>query len=388
MFEQSTEDNNGLDDALKLKDIAMETLQNKFPFFFKDQDFEDLDDAEKKGTLGAARDVAGYSIFYFLFIVLVLWRRDVLSEFQLTSALDETFETDGRFGTLSHLSYSDISSRDDLWDWLQGPVSAAFISTKETSYIRAVEDASDATDSMKISGMHDKLLGVNKLIPSTLRLRQLRVAGQKCSTDNHISTAAEPFNLCFPKYSTKNRQSDTIVAFDKSSFATGNTWTNPLSTDSPFTRLAERTTGGIVAGVDTYDSTGYVVDLIANTTEWTSTLANLREKEWFSQTETRALIVQFVVFNPTINSIVQIDFLAEFFPNGGMSVSSKYRPMVFDLYTSLGDQILLGIEVLISLGAILKILSDLVVLVPKCCAVVCHSCGACCTICGCHRCAR
>ena len=72
LFEQSTEDNNGLDDALKLKDIAMETLQNKFPFFFKDQDFEDLDDAEKKGTLGAARDVAGYSIFYFLFIVLVL----------------------------------------------------------------------------------------------------------------------------------------------------------------------------------------------------------------------------------------------------------------------------------------------------------------------------
>ena len=31
LFEQSTEDNNGLDDALKLKDIAMETLQNKFP---------------------------------------------------------------------------------------------------------------------------------------------------------------------------------------------------------------------------------------------------------------------------------------------------------------------------------------------------------------------
>ena len=356
----------------RVKDRAKECLAFTAPFLFGSQD---ENETASKSKMSATRDVTGYSLLYLLFIVLVLWRRSVLPEFNFVNVLQEKIEANGRYGALSHLTYSSVSSRDDLWEWLQGPMSDIFVYSQDgVEYSQLLED----TNSMNnVAGIYKKVLGNNELMSSTLRLRQLRVTGRKCSEQVSLRS---PDKLCYPEYASNTKNIETIVPANGGSFISGSTWTNPLVANSAFSRLTERTTGGIVTGIDVYDSTGYVVDLVTNASQWKATLTNLRNGQWLSKEQTRALIVQFVVYNPTVYAFVQIDFLVELFPDGGMSLSSSYRPMVFDLYTTVGEQILLLLEFLIFVGAGIKFVHDLLLLLLRCCVLQCGGlrCRCCC----------
>ena len=370
----------------RLQTQASEKLEFSLPIiayckqFFSKKSEKDQEATIKRrnGSGSGARDLFLYSTFYFVFCLTVLWKRAVLPQFYMTSALQEKLEWNGKFGELSHMTYSKVLCRDDLWDWLEGPVSEVFINSAGTSYTRSLERVSEVD---KVRGISDRIVGNNELVPSVLRLRQLRVKSQPCT---ELVTARSNISLCYPNYQASTRSSGAISSSDGTPFVKGETWVDGLSEDSSFSRLAARTGRGIVSGIHDYDASGYVVDLVTNASEWKSTLTSLRNSQWLDREHTRALIVQFVVYNPTLNAFLQADFLAEFFPAGGVSVHSSFRPMVLDLYSTVGERVLLVIEILICVWALCKLLHIVTVLL-KSCWRSCSRCLGGCRMCRCCR---
>ena len=138
------------------------------------------DGGSKQNGNGSIRDLFLYSIFYMVFCLTVLFKRQVLPEYHFTKALQEKLEWNGKFGDLGHMTFEHVTNRDDVWDWLEGPVSETFINRGGNSYTRALEVQSGVD---KVTGVSDRVVGTNELIPSILRLRQLRVAGKSCEKD-------------------------------------------------------------------------------------------------------------------------------------------------------------------------------------------------------------
>jgi hypothetical protein len=361
------------EDLSKLKSLLKEKMESMCPFCFQreDPDEHDRNIPIKKKIMGKAesmfgfkRDVFSYSILYFFVFILITFRRNILHEYRMSKAIDLRFGQNGKFGPLNLMTYDQIMNRDDVWNWIEGPISEVFIGQTSYTKLREKTFKVDVT-----SGIHNRLLGSNCLLPSSVRFRQLRVEGFPCkdSTTKHSNTTT-----CYPDYSWKTHGSDTITLITGNQ---GSTFSNLLDGNTPFARLASRTNAGIINGIIQYDASGYIVDLVTNATNWTSTLSNLHASNWLDASSTRALIMQFVVYSPAVNVFIQANFLFEFFPDGSSFVSSSFRTMMFDLFLSSGERFLLVFEVCVLIWAMLKFAKIILSMVRT---LVLNGCFGCC----------
>ena len=78
----------------------------------------------------------------------------------------------------------------------------------------------------------------------------------------------------------------------------------------------------------TYRSGGYVYELRGRLSEMRANLSQLRQLAWIDN-RTRALLIQFALYNPNVQLFTSVTLLVEFLSTGGLYPQSRFEPISF-----------------------------------------------------------
>ncbi len=139
----------------------------------------------------------------------------------------------------------------------------------------------------------------------------------------------DKINFCLGEYNFLNE--------DKNNY--GLKWTEyntsyaPVSTsDSNFHESFKYTSSLVLKGLpesgayDTYWGGGYVFKLLGNSDELIASLEQLESMNWINR-NTRAVFIEFPIYNPNINLLISGTILFEFLPSGTLAKNSKFIPL-------------------------------------------------------------
>ncbi|XP_071105701.1 polycystin-1-like [Haliotis cracherodii] len=148
-------------------------------------------------------------------------------------------------------------------------------------------------------------------------MRQLRVEPGLCETIDVMQTVITECNEAYSLFSES-----------KGSFAPD--W-KPLGVNETARmeysyRTASDLNGYPYLGLlEVYGGGGYVVELRGSKTTLENKMLELEKENWIDK-YTRAVFVEFTVYNPQVNLFAIVTILAEFQPSGGVLTSSRFEP--------------------------------------------------------------
>ena len=263
----------------------------------------------------------------------VAWARERrLKEMQMWSIVREFFAYMAFLSLLFLLAYSNgnpnafyqvqhlrntfhnsrqINTIDQYWNWL------------EHSFVTKLRAQSwyNGQAPRNLSGFLDDK--THRLI-GWATMRQLRVRSDSCHVGKSLQTM---FSLCEDEYSFFNEE--------KRSFERG--WgnvteqaPNASSVDRAFTYQSSEQLGTQWLGGNhhTYGSGGYVYDFRGRLQDLKSNLSQLHQANWIDG-QTRAVIVQFTLYNPNVQLFTSVILLAEFLTTGGIETQFSFQPISF-----------------------------------------------------------
>ncbi len=154
-------------------------------------------------------------------------------------------------------------------------------------------------------------------------MRQLRVKTNSCHIQDSVKSL---FSHCNNDYSFSNEE--------KQSFSPG--WMNQTTSisNSSIDQAFVYQSGGqldtyfFVGSQQTYDSGGYVYQFRGRLSDLQSNLSTLHQLEWIDS-QTRAVIIQFSLYNPNAQLFTSVILLAEFLSTGGIITQSRFEPISF-----------------------------------------------------------
>ncbi len=151
-------------------------------------------------------------------------------------------------------------------------------------------------------------------------MRQLRVKSHQCQDRQIVSIS------CEDDYSFSNEE--------KTSFDPG--WNNQTTQlySSSIQQAFKYQNGDeldsyITKGKHgTYGTGGYVYEFRGRLSELRNNLSELHQLEWINN-QTRAVIIQFNLYNPNVQLFTSIKLLIEFLSSSGLSTESHFEPFSF-----------------------------------------------------------
>jgi hypothetical protein len=153
-------------------------------------------------------------------------------------------------------------------------------------------------------------------------MRQLRIKSQQCQVQLNFSSQ------CQYDYSFSNEE--------KGSFNPGwilNNQTNQIYSSTilqafQYQNGNESNSYVYVGQYGTYNSGGYVYEFLGRLSDIESNLSLLYQLEWINS-QTRAVIIQFNLYNPNVELFTSITLLVEFLSTGGLFPQSSFQPFSF-----------------------------------------------------------
>jgi hypothetical protein len=154
-------------------------------------------------------------------------------------------------------------------------------------------------------------------------MRQLRIKPDSCQIPKSV---AHLITHCNDDYSFSNEE--------KRSFQPG--WINQTtqilnsSIDQAFEYRSgeELNTYTYVGNYHTYNSGGYAYELRGRLSDLQNNLSTLHQLQWIDS-QTRAVIIQFSLYNPNSQLFTSVNLLAEFLSTGGIETESRFEPISF-----------------------------------------------------------
>jgi polycystin 1L2 len=146
-------------------------------------------------------------------------------------------------------------------------------------------------------------------------LRQVRVINNSCSVSSEFKSL---ITTCY---------SDSFFRMDSKDFSFN--WTSfnssfipnieMLNTYKSFQHMSASSLDNYpyMTGLNTYLGDGFVLNLTGSLNEVQSNLTLLRKMNWIDR-QTRAIFIQFLLFNPNINMFAYLNILFEILPSGNM----------------------------------------------------------------------
>lgn len=218
--------------------------------------------------------------------------------------VDKNFRTEHETET----NFRDLTSIDEFWEF------ADIIFLEELNDRQMYRDFSNIMN-------ENILLG-------TVRLRQLRVRNDSCTVPGIFKNL---FSDCYDFYSSSSQ--------DQRSFGlkAGTAWTYHTSQelDGFFTW----------AKFQFYPGSGYFQELTESCEKNRLILQNLHENGWINR-GTRAVFIEFTIYNPNINVFCVTKFIVEVLPTGGLITSTNYQIFNVINLSSAADCILLMFELI------------------------------------------
>jgi polycystin 2 len=223
-------------------------------------------------------------------------------------------------------SFSGMASMQDFWDVMQGP-------TMDSLYWEEWYNGQNSSFTNFIY-YENKLLGVP-------RLRQVRVSKNSCRVPTLFKTTISD---CYDSYNFFNE--------DKSPFGLYATDQSNMNETAFFYQSSSKVNAPVVGGtVGTYGGGGYVKVLHLSKNASADALQFLVDNVWLDR-GTRAVFLDFSVYNANINLFCQIRLISEFPSTGGVLPSFQFRTVKLLRYVSSMDYFVLACEIIFVLFTI------------------------------------
>lgn len=183
------------------------------------------------------------------------------------------------------------------------------------------------------------ILYENRLLGSP-RIRQLRVRNDSCNVHSDFKKA---ITQCFDNYSPHFE--------DKSPFGlmNGTAWTYHTEKE-----LNGADHWGLLSS---YSGAGYYADLGITKEAATQVMADLKENLWIGRA-TRAVFLDFTVYNANVNLFCVIKLVFEFPATGGMIPSWSFRTVKLLRYVSVSDYFIMACEFFFTLFILYYIVEE------------------------------
>ena len=219
-----------------------------------------------------------------------------------------------RFGEYGEKTFMDISTVEEAFDWMQGPL------------LEGVYPQEAGTEQRYV-------MSYNKVV-GQLRFRQLRVKQDGCSLSTSVyqdgyandgsSRQYQLIDYCYPAYDYTVRSEE---AFGPEELQTA--WSGFTYTTAEENGLEGLT---VIGQVENYDGSGFVLDLDgADRATYISTLENRRANRWIDR-QTRAVLISLNLYNGNYDYLCQSTFLIEFSQGGSLVPSFKQNVLRTDIW--------------------------------------------------------
>uniref|UniRef100_A0A8C9RMB8 Polycystin 2 like 1, transient receptor potential cation channel n=1 Tax=Scleropages formosus TaxID=113540 RepID=A0A8C9RMB8_SCLFO len=214
----------------------------------------------------------------------------------------------------SGITFQSIGCMADFWSYAQGPLLDGLYWT--TWY----NNQSMETSPQSFIYYENLLLGVP-------RVRQLKVKHNSCTIPKDFQTEIAD---CFDVYSEPKEDNLPFGLIN------GTAWTYHTEKE-----LQGSSTWGLLA---TYSGAGYYQDLRLTKTKSAEVLQELMDNLWLDR-GTRALFIDFSVYNANVNLFCVTSLLVEFPATGGALTSYQIRTVKLIRYVNNWDAFIMGCEI-------------------------------------------
>lgn len=211
-------------------------------------------------------------------------------------------------------NFRTLSSVQDFWKFTEGPL-------LDGLYWEAQPGHHNDADNRSFIFYENLLLGVP-------RIRQLRVRNGSCSIPVDLR---DEIKECYDVYSVSSE--------DRAPFGpqNGTAWIYTSEKD-----LNGSTHWGVIAA---YSGAGYYLDLSRTREETATQLAGLRKNVWLDR-GTRAVFIDFSVYNANVNLFCVARLLVELPATGGVVTSWQFQPVKLIRYITAFDFFLAACEII------------------------------------------
>eukprot|EP00947_MAST-08B_sp_MAST-8B-sp1_P004087 g4087.t1 len=324
------------------------------------------------------RDFFIYIIWFVAHVLNLFMRRDVQGAFFIADNLNQTVAS-SPFGLYGDKTFLTMEELDDFWDWAGGPLQQAMFPRR--FYNGSIIETGAYTN---FTGPFGKVAG------GLVRFRQVRVKPDCGCALSFTTGVKDMFGTCYGHYTKKCRSkeefgqhnfvppapvvnmsalspgpspvailpspapapaNETAITYNLTSmWRQGFVYADPTGVVKDSSDEVMFDSAGTKGVADYYDGSGFYVDIPLDILAWANTLAQLRANKWLDE-QTRAVVVQYNVFNPNYNVYCAVKQVLEYLPCGKVITSSRYDVLKLAMYESTGDK-LYGI-----LDAVLMLLS-------------------------------
>ena len=264
-----------------------------------------LSDGEKKFK-SQLKELTVY-ILFLITLSVVIYGTVTPYQFYYTKSVENLFVD----GNNIEVTWGEVESWDSLWRYLQNTLL-------------------DGIHDNKIEGKGVYVYNENKLL-SLPRLRQLKISNDSCEIPSVFSNVL--FN-CYSDYSVEEEKTDNLqfISFYSDQSNEGKVYNEKLNTRPYSGQLAR------------YGHGGYQQLLSTDKNISSFILHDLKFNGWIDR-GTRAVFIDFTLYNANINMFCIVKLVAEFLPTGGIATSHEILVQKLLRYVSTKDNILFGFEV-------------------------------------------
>ncbi|XP_067670971.1 polycystin-1-like protein 2 [Haliotis asinina] len=253
------------------------------------------------------REIVFYSFFVWILMV-VSYRNRSPDSFYYKDSLEKMIIKNND----TQQWFSEIQSTEEFWQWARSGL---------VSSLRADNYYNNDPALLLRGFIGDKV----SRIMGYATMRQLRVKTGQCSTINVMSSAIVQ---CNEDYSMLNE--------DKKSY--GARWspydlTTLARKEYIYTPASELNGYPYWGLLGVYGGGGYVVELRGSKDKLEKTMTLLEEENWIDK-YTRAVFVEFTVYNPQVNLFAISTIVAEFPSSGGVLASYRFEPAMLLPYVT------------------------------------------------------
>ncbi|KAF7252827.1 Polycystin-2 [Varanus komodoensis] len=248
------------------------------------------------------------------------------SMYYYTKVMSQLF-LDTPLSKMEKTNFKSLSTMEDFWKFTEGPL-------LDGLYWEIWYNNKTVAENRSFIYHENLLLGVP-------RIRQLKVRNGSCSIPEDLK---DEIKDCYDVYSVGNEDTAPF------GLRNGTAWTYTSEKD-----LNGSSHWGLIA---TYSGAGYYQDLSRNKEETSALIASLKKNLWLDR-GTRAVFIDFSVYNANINLFCIIRLLAEFPPTGGLLTSWQFQPLKLIHYISPFDFFLAACEIVFCLFIIYYMVEEI-----------------------------
>jgi polycystin 2 len=217
------------------------------------------------------------------------------------------------------IGFSDVVNMDDVWRYLLDPFPASLYNSW---YI----DNATAEDVDLFVLNENRILGLP-------RLRQVKVRNDSCTVHSDFK---EEIKFCFSSFAPGVEDKDPFGKYITHNETNNTAWFYQTESD-----LKGSTVQGLV---NSYGGGGFVALLANNSEQTEDIIQDLKDHLWITR-GTRAIFLDFTLYNANLNLFCQVRLTFEFPATGGVVSSSMFRTSKLIRYVNNFDYFIMVCEI-------------------------------------------